>query len=278
MCIRDRTNGIPNSSIIELPGNKKIKVSGTGLTPQHFIPINDSGLGFGGVFAIVYMPLEKVQHIRNQEGKTSESLITISDPENTANLKTDLTLLLQQSFPNYGIGIEGKKEDRVYKLLYEGADADQKFYHVIGIAILLGAVFAAFNLTVRVVQSQRREIGIGMAMGASLLSLAARPIILGINISILGTIFGIFVGKLINGAMRNVLMQELPLPIWLTHFEPKYFLWVGIGGFLAPIIATLVPVIFGLNIQPVEAIRTGHLAPIRKGLSPLLSRLSLIHI
>ena len=269
------TNGIPNSSIIELPGNKKIKVSGTGLTPQHFIPINDSGLGFGGVFAIVYMPLEKVQHIRNQEGKTSESLITISESENTENIKTELKLLLQQSFPNYGIGIEWKKEDRVYKLLYEGADADQKFYHVIGIAILLGAVFAAFNLTVRVVQSQRREIGIGMAMGASLLSLAARPIILGINISILGTIFGIFVGKLINGAMRNVLMQELPLPIWLTPFEPKYFLWVGIGGFLAPIIATLVPVIFGLNIQPVEAIRTGHLAPIRKGLSPLLSRLPL---
>ena len=122
------TNGIPNSSIIELPGNKKIKVSGTGLTPQHFIPINDSGLGFGGVFAIVYMPLEKVQHIRNQEGKTSESLITISDPENPENLKTELKLLLQQSFPNYGIGIEGKKEDRVNKLLYEGADTRKKCY------------------------------------------------------------------------------------------------------------------------------------------------------
>ena len=266
-------NGIPNSSIIELPGGKKIEVSGTGLTPQHFIPINDSGLGFGGVFAIVYMPLNKVQFLQNQEGKTSESLITISNPENRKNLKTELTLILQQSFPNYGIGIEEKKEDRVYKLLYEGAGADQKFYHVIGIAILLGAVFAAFNLTVRVVQSQRREIGIGMAMGASLLSLAARPIILGLNISIFGTIFGILVGKLINGTMRTVLMQELPLPIWLTPFEPKYFLWVGIGGFLAPIIATLVPVIYGLNIQPIDAIRTGHLAPVRKGLSPLLSRL-----
>tara|TARA_B100000470_G_C19779946_1_gene387200 strand:- start:261 stop:1778 length:1518 start_codon:yes stop_codon:yes gene_type:complete len=114
-----------------------------------------------------------------------------------------------------------------------------------------------------------------MAMGASLLSLAARPIILGLNISIFGTIFGILVGKLINGTMRTVLMQELPLPVWLTPFEPKYFLWVGIGGFLAPIIATLVPVIYGLNIQPIDAIRTGHLAPIRKGLSPLLSRLPL---
>ena len=147
-------NGIPNSSIIELPGGKKIKVSGTGLTPQHFIPINNSGLGFGGVLAIVYMPLDKVQFLQNQQGKTSESLITISNPENSENLKTELTLILQQSFPNYGIGIEEKKEDRVYKLLYEGADADQKFYHVIGIAILLGAVLAAFNLTVRVVQSQ----------------------------------------------------------------------------------------------------------------------------
>ena len=47
-------------------------------------------------------------------------------------------------------------------------------------ALLLGAAaFAAFNLISRTIEAQRREIGIGMALGVNPGALARRPLLLG---------------------------------------------------------------------------------------------------
>ena len=47
-------------------------------------------------------------------------------------------------------------------------------------ALLLGAAaFAAFNLISRTIEAQRREIGIGMALGVRPRVLARRPLLLG---------------------------------------------------------------------------------------------------
>jgi putative ABC transport system permease protein len=52
-----------------------------------------------------------------------------------------------------------------YRILYEDIDGDAHLWRIIALLVLLGAGFAALNLTTRIVEAQRREIGIGMALG-----------------------------------------------------------------------------------------------------------------
>ena len=59
----------------------------------------------------------------------------------------------------------GELEDPVHRALYEDAHNDQTTWNIFAFLILFGAAFAAFNLVSRAVDAQRREIGIGMALG-----------------------------------------------------------------------------------------------------------------
>jgi putative ABC transport system permease protein len=62
-----------------------------------------------------------------------------------------------------------------YRILYEDIDGDAHLWRIIALLVLLGAGFAALNLTTRIVEAQRREIGIGMAFGGSLAAARAAP-------------------------------------------------------------------------------------------------------
>jgi len=78
----------------------------------------------------------------------------------------------------------------VLRLLYDDIDGDQRFYDVFALLILLGAAFAAFNLMVRIVEAQRREIGIGMALGVAACPDRLRPLLVGAQVAALGALFG----------------------------------------------------------------------------------------
>ena len=58
--------------------------------------------------------------------------------------------------------------------------------------LVLGAAgLSAFNLISRLVESQRREIGIGMAMGVPPAQLAVRPLLFGAQVALIGVVFGV---------------------------------------------------------------------------------------
>ena len=70
-----------------------------------------------------------------------------------------------------------------FRMLYEDIDNDQRFWNALGRSSLLAAALAAFNLVSRIVEAQRREIGIGMALGVAARQLAIRPLLVGVQIA-----------------------------------------------------------------------------------------------
>ena len=58
------------------------------------------------------------------------------------------------------------------------------------VLIFGAAVFAAFNLTSRIVEAKRRELGVGMALGQPRWSIAMRPMLMGLQIALLGVASG----------------------------------------------------------------------------------------
>jgi putative ABC transport system permease protein len=159
--------------------------------------------------------------------------------------------------------------------MYGDLDSDQGTFNLLAALMFIAAVFAAFNLTSRIVEAQRREIGIGMALGATRRTIALRPLLVGAEIALLGVVFGVGVGLLVGAAMKTALEGFFPLPMWETPFRPGRFAGAAALGFLLPFLATTWPVWRAVRVEPVRAIRTGHLASRGGGLAPLVKRMPL---
>ena len=68
--------------------------------------------------------------------------------------------------PGTGFTFTAGSQEAARRLLYKDAEGDQQMMNIFAALLLGAATFAAFNLVTRTVEAQRREIGIGMALGA----------------------------------------------------------------------------------------------------------------
>jgi putative ABC transport system permease protein len=114
-----------------------------------------------------------------------------------------------------------------------------------------------------------------MALGVPPMRLAVRPLMLGAQIAVIGAVLGIGAGLLINGWLRSLLVDQLPLPILVTDFQVDVFMRAAVIALLIPILAAAWPVRRGLRVTPIEAIEVGARAARSSGLAPLLGRLPL---
>lgn len=137
------------------------------------------------------------------------------------------------------------------------AENDQRVFLVFALLILGGAGLAAFNLVSRVVEAQRREIGIGMALGVSPLALAIRPLLLGLQVGVLAAALGIAVAIGTAELFKPLLDGMLPLPVIETPFQTGAFLTGALLGLVIPLMAAALPVWRSVRVAPVEAIRVG---------------------
>jgi putative ABC transport system permease protein len=150
-------------------------------------------------------------------------------------------------------------------VLYQDISGDEQMWRVIALLVLIGAAFAALNLTTRVVEAQRREIGIGMALGVPGRQLAVRPLMSGAEVAAIGVAVGIVIGWLVGIPLRSVFVDMLPLPIWRTPFQPGVFAQAAALGFALPFAAVVWPVWRSVRVEPVRAAggRPGCPAPCR---------------
>ena len=199
-----------------------------------------------------------------------------SPPEaDPALVARELRQTLAARLPQIGVTITGKADEDAYRILYKDARNDQRMVNVFAWLLLAGAAFASFNLVSRVVESQRREIGIGMALGVAPLRLAIRPLAFAAEIALLGVVAGIGVGLLFNELFRGALQDLLALPVWKTPLLPGVYARAAALGFAVPLLAAAYPVARAVRVPPVAAIRVSSLSASGSGLAPLLERLHL---
>jgi putative ABC transport system permease protein len=262
----------PGASLL-VSGEHEIDIVGRGLSPDDFIVIGDQGSLFAD-FAVLYAPLGTVQQLSGRSGQANDVVLTVQSGGDRDRVEAQVRAALTEAFPDTGFTITPREDDEVLRLLYDDIDGDQRFYNIFAILILAGAAFAAFNLIVRIVESQRREIGIGMALGVPPSQIAVRPLLVGAQVALVGVVFGVAVGLLIDSFMADLLRSFQPLPVWNTDFQPGVFVRGAALGLLLPFVATVVPVLRAVRVAPVDAISTTHRAA-GSGLAPLLRRVPL---
>jgi putative ABC transport system permease protein len=255
-----------------------VRYVGQGYSPQHFVTTGAGGSGvFGGeaTFAVVYAPIEVAQRSIGRVGRVNELLLRVRRGTRVPAVERDVRSALSTALPGVGVTVTRGTEEASYRLLYDDARNDQRIFNVFAYLLLGGAAFAAFNLISRVVESERREIGIGMALGVPPRELALRPMLMGAEIALLGVVFGIGAGIAIAELLKGVFQDQLPLPIYATPFRVDVFA-LGAGlGLVLPLAATAYPVWRGVRVSPIEAIRVGFSAAKGAGFAPILKRVTL---
>lgn len=254
-----------------LVAGKQLQYVGSGLSPEYFFVVTDDGSFFAEAnFAAVFAPLDTAQMLAGRPGRVNDLVIRLRP-----GTDVDVTRAqVEAAFSDSGLAVTvmDRSDEDAFRLLYDDIEGDKKFWNVFALLILAGAAFGAFNLANRMVESQRREIGIGMALGASPRVLALRPLLVGIEIAVLGVVFGVAMGFAVSTAIRPVYTTMLPLPVWHTELQFSMFAKAAVLGFVLPVVATAWPVWRAVRVNPIEAITTTHRTS-HGGLSRLLRRL-----
>ncbi len=239
---------------------------GHALAPEYFLVMTEEGgLLAQENFAAVFTSLETAMALAAAVNSVNDMVVTLTDGVDAK----PIAAALQEQVRDLGGTVLEKLDDPSYRLMTEDVEGDQLFYDILAAAIFVGAVFAAFNLIGRVVESQRHEIGVAMALGVPPRVIALRPILFGLQIALVGVVFGIGVGVGLGSLMGSVLEEFIPLPFWEAPFQFDLFVGVALLGLAVPLVAIAYPVWRAVRVAPVEAIRTGHLAARGGGLAKL---------
>lgn len=267
---------LPSRAELLLPRDRRLRSVGVGGSPEYFMVTRPGGGEFGGgeaQLAVLFTSLRTAQRIAGGPPRVNDAVLRLREGTDLGEMKGQLERGLA------GAGLSGEvttlQEDTAHRVLYKDASGDQQMFNVFAFLILAGAALAAFNLATRIVEAQRREIGIGMALGVPARRLAIRPLLLGVQIAVAGTVLGLALGLLMGDIFRGVLEDLLPLPVMRTPFELGVFVRAAVVGLVLPILATAIPVWRGLHRTPIEAIRAGFRAARGSGVARFAKRLRL---
>ena len=267
---------LPADGTLTLSGGRQLEYVGHANTPEYFMVISEGGGIFAQAsYAAVFTSLETAGEIAGRPGSVNETVITLQGGADRGAFGAQLAAAFEAEMPEIGVIITDTNDDAVYTVMYEDIEGDQQFFNIIAILILAGSAAAAVNLTARMVDQTRREIGISMALGVKRRWIAMRPMLMGVQIALLGVVLGVLMGWAIATAIRGFLESFLPMPVWLTPTQWDLFLVAALVGLTIPLVAVSIPVWRAIRVSPVDAIRTGHLASRGGGLAPLVKKIRL---
>lgn len=258
---------------LRVAGDRPVRTAGLAMQPEYFFVMTEEGGFFAEAnFAALFTSLETAQDLAGRPGRVNDLVLRLRPGVDHVAAARAVEEAFASSDVGLGVTVMRTEDEPAYRMLYDDIESDGQFWNVFAGLILAGATFGAFNLASRMVEAQRREIGIGMALGWSRQRLALRPLLVGAQIALLGAVFGFLVGWLVMAGLRPVYTSMLPLPVWHTGFQLGPFLEGAAIGFVLPLVATTWPVWRAVRVMPVDAISTAHRSA-RSGLAPLLRRL-----
>ncbi|MEZ5135209.1 MAG: FtsX-like permease family protein [Acidimicrobiales bacterium] len=222
---------LPDTGTITLSGGD-VDYVGAGYSPEYFMVASDtvSFLAEAG-FAVMFAPLETAQELSGRADAVNQLAVRLAPGVDPAAARAELEAALAASVPDVATTVTPIGEERVYRNLFDDIEGDQRLFNIFSLLVLIGAAFAAFNLTNRVVEAQRREIGIGMALGLDRWKIAVRPVLMGVQVGVLGVVVGAGFGLWVSSLMSDLNQAILPLPVWIDDFQPGSFaLASALGG------------------------------------------------
>lgn len=272
-----RQHNLPDTGTIRI-GNLTVPYVGLALSPAYLNLNTTSGEAIQGqaTRAVLFMPQQLARKIAGvSEPWVNDAVIRLRAGAGAQRTASELQRALATRLPGVALTATARRDEPAVRALYDEISSEQQLFDLFALLILAGAGFAAFNLTKRVVEAQRRDIGIAMSLGLPPRKIAIRTMLLAAEITVVGVALGIATGWAIATWVLSVMRDRVPLPIWETPFQPGLFLRAALLGLVVPLVASAIPVWRAVRVQPVDALLPAHLRGGGHRLARLLRRLRL---
>ncbi|MFX1283184.1 MAG: ABC transporter permease [Promethearchaeota archaeon] len=266
----------PKNQLLTVAGGIKLAFIGTALTPEYFMVLEENMVFAQSSFAALFVPLKTAQGILQQMtglplGYVNEVVLLLKPEADLEEFIPELEDYFNDNFPYISFEFIEKEDHPTYKFLKEDISGDQGLYYIFSFLILVIAAFGAYNLISRVVNSQRREIGVNMALGVPPRQIAYRYLLFSLEIALGGIIFGYIFAIILGNRLADIIVDITPFHVWEVWLVTDLFLQGTILGILIPFIASIVPIWRATRMQPIHAIQTGVKVGTGKGISPILT-------
>ena len=250
----DRTfakfHGLQDTGQLSVSGDRALEYVGQATTPEYFTVAPEGEMFMSeATFAGIFTTLDTAQDLAGAPGRVNNLILTLGEGADRDTVAAEL----EAAFEAHAVGttVLTRDDNLSYTALTTDIDQDRAVFNALAFLLIAGAVGAAFNLIHRLAEQQRREIGIGMALGTRPWMLATRPLLVSAQIAVLGVAFGVAVGVLIGNAMGAVFEDSIPLPIWVTAFPVTVFARVAVIGLIVPFLASAIPVWRAVRVNPI---------------------------
>ncbi len=255
----------------------RVRYVGLALSPEYLTTEVTSGEAVQGpaTRAVIYTSLATAQALAGMPGRANDAAIRLRAGVDARLLAAALPATLARTLPGVAVTATAFRSDPATRSLYQEISSEQRIYTVIAVLMLVAAGFAAFNLTRRLIDSQRREIGIGMSLGLSRSRIMIRPFLFAAEITVAGALLGVLVGWGIASWVLSVIESQQPLPVWRTPLQLSLFAQGALLALLVPLAASLPPIWRTVRTEPVQALSPAHLLAGRGGLANQLRALRL---
>jgi len=253
---------LPATGHITASGGRDLSYVGQGLTPDSFVVLGAQQTEETAAnYALVFTSLETSQSLLGHPGQANDLMLRVRAPGDESQVASEIRRAIDTRIPGVAFTMNDQQQDPARMSLLNTVSSTRRLYTLFATLLLIGAAFGAFNLMVRIVEAQRREIGIAMALGTPPLRIALRPLLVGLEVAVGGVLFGVGVGLFVDRLVGNVLRSYLPLPVWKTGFQAGTFAQGAALGVVVSLVAIAWPVARAVRVPPVEAIRNTAIAP-----------------
>ena len=269
-----RYHGLPDSGTLTVGGDTRVDFVGHATSPEYFLIVEGDGSLGQSNFVALFAPLATAQNLSGRSGAVNDLVVTLEPGADADAVRREL-VDAAASLAAMPLDVVTRDETPSYIGLVNAPAADQDFAGAMALLLFVGAGFAALNFSSRMVEAQRREIGVSMALGEAPRSIAMRPVLIGVQIGVLGVIGGVALGFLLSSQAVAVAEAAFTYPVFEQPFKLGIYARAAAIGFAVPLVAVLWPVLRAVRVRPVEAIRSGHLASRGGSLGPVISRVPL---
>ncbi len=269
-----RFHGLSESGTLFVGSDTTVEYVGHGTSPEYFLIIEGGGSLGQSNFAVIFAPLSSAQAITNRTNVVNDLVVTLQPDADIEEVRQQL---IDAAVSNIGTSFDTVTRDETpsFNGLQNAPQIDQDINLAFALLFLFGAGFAVLNFSGRMVQAQRREFGASMAIGEPPKSIATRPILIGLQIGVVGVILGVGLSFVLANQVVAVVEAAYTYPVFERQFQWGINAQAAAVGFLVPVLAVLTTVLRAVRVRPVEAIRSSHLASRGGALGPIIRRIPL---
>ena len=232
----------------------QLEIAGKAVSPEYIYPVPSSRelMPDYEKFTIIYLEHGFMQRLFGYEGMVNEVVVRVKDEAFTREIKKEL----EYAFKHYGLISVGERDDQASYMMMDnelmGLEAMGYSYPVI---FLLTGSIVIFMLLLRLVDNQRRQIGVLMAIGFTKRSILLHYLGYALFVGFTGSILGGLLGMWLAGGLTRYYLVYFNVPV----LQVKIYANVLIIGVLMSVVFCSIAGYNAakrvLRIAPAEAMR-----------------------